>query len=145
MSLFQDSSRAWESRSSCTSSQRRFFFGTSVCLQAAKKGHLHVLQWLREIEGPWDSFGCILCAARNGHVHILQWLREFVRPLDKSTFGNHCDEAAANGHLHVLQWLLDNGFRQWTPIHAALLRSTDILMYWFGYDVMVSHGTVRHS
>eukprot|EP00611_Tribonema_gayanum_P027248 TRINITY_DN6676_c0_g1_i1.p1 TRINITY_DN6676_c0_g1~~TRINITY_DN6676_c0_g1_i1.p1 ORF type:complete len:161 (-),score=27.16 TRINITY_DN6676_c0_g1_i1:34-516(-) len=41
---------------------------------AAERGHLHMLQWLRQNNCPWDRLTCS-SAAENGHLEVLQWAR----------------------------------------------------------------------
>jgi hypothetical protein len=101
-----------------------------TCANAAKGGHLHILQWLHEQHCPWNQETCENAAARgdlvmltwlhqhhcpwddytysmaaaNGHLHVVQWLYENQCPWNERTFAY----AAAGGNLHVLQWLYDN-------------------------------------
>jgi hypothetical protein len=78
----------------------------STCAVAAKYGHLHLLQWLREKEQscPWDKSTCAM-AAWGGYLRILQWARENGCSWSSCT----CNQAASQGHLHVLQWAHENG------------------------------------
>lgn len=43
-----------------------------VCAHAAYHGHLHVLQWLRRNECPWDG-NVLYWALRGNHSHVLEW------------------------------------------------------------------------
>jgi hypothetical protein len=43
-------------------------------VEAAKVGHLQVLQWARENDCPWDWLTCYH-AAKGGHLAALQWAR----------------------------------------------------------------------
>ena len=72
----------------------------SVANSAAKGGHLEVLKWLREKGCPWDATTCA-SAAKGGHLEVLRWAREQGCPLNQSV----CASAAENGHLEVLKWL----------------------------------------
>ncbi|GBF93561.1 hypothetical protein Rsub_06281 [Raphidocelis subcapitata] len=78
-------------------------WGSNVCGQAARSGHLAVLQWLRAQQPPchWDSVTCT-DAAGDGHLAVLQWLRAQQPPCPWSDLT--CREAAQGGHLAVLQW-----------------------------------------
>jgi len=76
----------------------------STCAEAAKGGHLEVLQWARANGCPWDWRTCMY-AAQNGHLEVLQWARANGCPWDETT----CLYAAGNGHLEVLQWVHANG------------------------------------
>ena len=81
-----------------------FIMEYGLCSKAAKFGHLHVLQWLREKACPWDSSTCNE-AAEFGHLHILRWARANGCDWNEET----CSNAAYGGHLHILQWLRENG------------------------------------
>ena len=72
--------------------------------EAAAKGQLEVLKWLRANGCPWDEKTCA-SAAQAGHLEVLQWARANDCPWDKWT----CAAAAEGGHLEVLQWLRANG------------------------------------
>ncbi len=71
------------------------------CSDAARRGWLSVLQWLRKHGCPWNEWTC-WAAARGGHLEVLQWAREQSSPCswDELT----CWAAAEGGHLEVLQW-----------------------------------------
>jgi len=84
----------------------------NTCIEAARHGHLEVLQWLRAQDPPcpWgevERFSGFVtaatAAAKGGHLHVLQWARaqDPPCPWDVKT----CSQAATGGHLHVLQWL----------------------------------------
>ena len=60
-----------------------------TCAEAAKGGHLGVLQWARANGCPWDVWTCAY-AAKGGHLDVLQWARANGCPWDEST----CSEAA---------------------------------------------------
>ena len=57
-----------------------------TCSNAARYGHLHVVQWLRSQNPPcpWDEWTCTF-AAGNGHLHVLQWLRSQNPPWNERT------------------------------------------------------------
>ena len=93
-----------------------------TCANAAKGGHLEILQWARENDCPWDSSTCSY-AASGGHLEdaevgarerlpvgrgdvlgtrrraatsrTLKWARENDCPWDEGT----CAYAARGGHL----------------------------------------------
>ena len=49
--------------------------GSLECMEAAKQGHLEVLQWARGEGCRWDIYTCLEAAAE-GHLEVLQWARE---------------------------------------------------------------------
>jgi hypothetical protein len=55
-----------------------------TCLQAARKGHWHVLQYLREHHCPWDSKTCSY-AAESGQLGTIMWARARGCPWDEQT------------------------------------------------------------
>jgi hypothetical protein len=93
-------------------------WGFLVCKEAAKCGHLEVLQWaLEQIPPcPWDVCTCKLAAAC-GHLEVLKWARANDCPWDDGT----CSYAAGGGHLELLQWA-GHGRSVVTPIRKAITR-----------------------
>ena len=79
-------------------------FNSDVCANAAKLGHLEILQWVRAQNPPchWNATTCIF-AVKYGHLEILQWLRSQNPPCPWNK--DVCDYAAQSGHLEILQWL----------------------------------------
>ena len=88
--------------------------------EAARKGHLKVLQWAHENGCDWDlhtcasaaggghlALPCFTCAAAagGGHLKVLQYAHENGCPWDEKT----CAFAARRGHLEVLQYAHENG------------------------------------
>jgi len=92
--------------------------------EAAKKGQLEVLQWLRENGCPRD-LGTCWCAAQGGHLEVLQWARAKSCPWDEDT----CNWAAKGGHLEILQWARANGcpWNQTTCWTAAMHGHLEVL------------------
>ena len=82
-----------------------------ACANAAHKGHLECLKYLREeAKAPWDA-GTGIWAAENGHLHILEYLVE--RKYDK--YGVcACWCAAMNGHLDCLKYLHETAKAPWS-------------------------------
>jgi len=72
----------------------------------AEKGHLNVLQWLKDY-GHKPNKWTFAYAAKGGHLDILKWLREIEC---EGTYWA-TNYAAHNGHLDVLMWLKDNGYQ----------------------------------
>lgn len=108
-----------------------FQLGPNIFAAAAKKGDIHLLNWLKRHNCPWDdmtfyyavqngnlsnlkwlkdnncpwSEGTFIIAATKGDIDILKWLKENGCPWDKRTFLN----AAEHGNLSNMKWLKDNG------------------------------------
>jgi hypothetical protein len=92
--------------------------------EAAAKGQLEVLKWLRANGCPWDEKTCA-SAAQAGHLEVLQWARANGCPWDANT----CAGAALAGHIKVLQWARANGcpWDEWTCTMAATLGHLEML------------------
>jgi len=74
--------------------------------EAAAGGHLDVLKWLNDNKCPGMDYELPATnAAANGHFEVLKWLRENGCPWSSNT----CSSAAKNGHLHILKWARENG------------------------------------
>ena len=96
------------------------------CEAAAKNGQLHILQWLRANDFPWNARTCEE-AAKGGHLNVLQWLKDNDCPWHAGT----CEAAAASGHLEIVQWLRANGcpWNTWTCEAAAKSGQLHILKW----------------
>jgi hypothetical protein len=84
--------------------ERHCPWNEATCCYAAEGGHLEVMRWARDHDCPWDSRTCAW-AAKHGHLVVLRWAREHDCQWDDMT----CLYAARNGHLEVLQWARANG------------------------------------
>jgi len=74
--------------------------------EAAYRGHLNILQWLREEQGfklYGDLYESVIIG--RGSLHVLKWLREQACPWGEYSF----KYAAEKGKLDILQWLHDEG------------------------------------
>jgi len=85
----------------------RWPWDRSVNHNAARNGHLHVLQWAHRCSSQWPPFDqqTDVYAARGGHLHVLEWLNS-ISQVDPEQV---CLAAIPSGHLHVLQWVDANG------------------------------------
>jgi len=61
-------------------------------------GYLHVLQWAREHDIPWDEGTCEQ-AAVGGHPAVLRWAREHGCPWNEARVR---EQATAGGHVEML-------------------------------------------
>merc|ERR1712216_1082493 len=80
--------------------QKRFKLDSSFVFSACDGGYFEMLKWLSSEGCPWSEFACSF-AAYGGHLEILKWLRSEGCPWDEET----CEWAAEEGHLEVLKWL----------------------------------------
>ena len=81
-----------------------------ACAEAAEKGHLEVLKYLREeVKAPWD-YDTAEWAAKNGHLHILEYLVE--RKFDKYNEWA-CTLAAKFGYFDCLVYLHETAKAPW--------------------------------
>jgi len=79
-------------------------WGARACLQAVRGGHVRVVRWLIENGQEWSSDMCFV-AAQESNLYMLQWLRSQGCPWDDRV----CHEAALRACLEVLRWALLNG------------------------------------
>jgi hypothetical protein len=81
----------------------------NVMKEAAKGGHLDILNWLRSQNPPYPWYGNILYeAAEDGNLDVLKWIcsqdilsSDEISGWDEETTA----KAAKGGHLKTLQWL----------------------------------------
>ena len=73
-----------------------------TCVNAAVKGNLDIIQWLRSQDPPcpWNEKTCEATIV-NGHLKTLQWVISQGCPLSKKM----CDFAVIHENLTMLQWL----------------------------------------
>jgi len=82
--------------------------GDVPILQWLVKRHSLIIEELFEDEE--DIYWGVRQAATNGHLHVLQWLKELgLTVKDVEETQNYFPAVARNGHLHVLHWLKDLG------------------------------------
>ena len=75
----------------------------------AANGHLHVIQYMREIGVPWRSSVCTI-AAGNGYLELFIWVRRHGCEWDEWT----TYAAAHTNQFVILKWAVDNGC-PWKP------------------------------
>ena len=76
------------------------FYSPVICAHAAKKGHLHILQWMHSRGYNMDSW-VFAEAALSGHLHVIEWAYRNEYPWNARV----CSLAAKGGHLEILKWL----------------------------------------
>lgn len=126
---------------------------TSPCAQAAKGGHLEILQFLREHKFKWDH-NTMWDACENGHIDIVKYVIENKCPWTSSSLESairknnfeiveflteHVREkkefklatliAATNGHLEMLKYLHEHGFPSDESLCDASSEHLDCLIY----------------
>ncbi|KAL6047441.1 Ankyrin repeat domain containing protein [Balamuthia mandrillaris] len=81
--------------------------------EAAKGGHLHVLQWLFQRAQSWQRKGFVKdtchAAAIAGHTHILKWVAHtpLLHGPGDALSGQIVEAAALGGQLETLKWMKD--------------------------------------
>jgi len=88
-----------------------------VCEAAAQKGHQHVLCWLRARGCPWDA-RCCAAAASRGDIDMLLWLRANGCPED----GSACASAIMNRCFATADWCRNNGFTWDESVYTHMAR-----------------------
>ena len=94
----------WDEKTCMFALRRAVPWDEKTCKEAAKGGHLEVLQWARANGCPWNKWTCVE-AALDGHLEVLKWARVNGCPWNSYT----CANAAYGGHLEVLKWARENG------------------------------------
>eukprot|EP00644_Phytophthora_capsici_P013437 jgi/Phyca11/8578/fgenesh1_pm.PHYCAscaffold_29_\ len=87
--------------------------------EAAKGGHVNVMQWLHDNLRDCYAGRALNWAASNGHLEAMKWLLSNRQDL---CVNYAMDFAAANGHLSVVKWLHINrreGCTTWAMDGAA--------------------------
>ena len=74
-----------------------------ACRQAAVRGNMELMRWLRDKGCPWDGRLCTISAG-NGHLSMLQWLWSQSPPCKWTS--HTTSSAAQHDHPDVLIWLL---------------------------------------
>ena len=75
----------------------------TACANAARNGHLEVIQWLRAKGCPWDKTTCNN-AALGGHLEMLKWARANCCPWDAEKCASL---AAENGRKKLKAWIVN--------------------------------------
>ena len=85
--------------------------------QAAAKGDLETLKWIRANGGEWTHYAANL-AAKNGNLETLKWIRENGGEWTHRA----AILAAKNGHLEIVEWVkyVDSG--KWSEDLRETLR-----------------------
>lgn len=104
--------------------EKKFHWNITAYAVAARKGHIHILQWLKEIGCIWNESVCGN-AASGGQLAALQWLKENGCPWNHTT----CISAAISGHLGILQWLRENDC-PWNKNYILSRNITDEVREW---------------
>jgi hypothetical protein len=70
-----------------------------------------VLAWLYRYHRHVYEFDAVLCAkaARGGHLHTLQWLRQLSFPWSDGTVKEAYNYGEKSGDWSVLRWAMANG------------------------------------
>jgi hypothetical protein len=105
----------------------RFICDELTCTQAAKGGHLDMLQYLFEIvKCRWNAMTCVY-AALNGHFEVLKYAIENGCPMTEQVSA----AASHGGHLTILQYLHEHNcpWDEWTCRQAARGGYLTILQY----------------
>jgi hypothetical protein len=105
---------------------------------AAKKGHIHILEWLHG-HGEGNFSASESAAAWAGRLDVIEWIVAQGHPLCVTTMMN----AAGGGHRHVIEWLRNRG-EQWyggTTGYAAKHGHFDLLVWLYEQGCQLSTTT----
>ena len=80
-------------------------------------------------------------ATKKGHIHVLHWMKE--NELHPSYIKKCWNVGAVCGHVHVLDWLYNNGYKiERQIVHkAALLGNISVLEWCLSHQVKVNYRT----
>ena len=80
-------------------------------------------------------------ATKKGHIHVLHWMKE--NELQPSYIKKCWNVGAVCGQVHVLDWLYDNGYKiERKIVHKApLLGNLSVLEWCLGHGVKVNYRT----
>jgi hypothetical protein len=87
-----------------------FILNGLVWRGATKRGHIHILEWIKNWDPDQkikiDILECLKSASAKGHVHVLKWFlnNNFITKNDfhlKQVYNS----GAENGHLNIIQWI----------------------------------------
>lgn len=91
-----------------------YAFSTLTCAGAAMGGQLPTLKWLHSQGCPWDHLTCNN-AAKGGHLELLQWAVIEKAPTNSDTYV----AAAEGGQLEILKWMAEQVLVNPNPIPSA--------------------------
>jgi Ankyrin repeats (many copies) len=97
-----------------------------LCTESAKRGYIHLLEFMHNRGFPWDEETCEK-AAMYGHVHCLRYAHRHGCPWDANT----CHNAAMYGQLDCLRYAHHNGcpWNAFTCAFAASFGNLECLQY----------------
>jgi hypothetical protein len=81
----------------------------AACNNAAERGYLDILRWLRENGCPWDVRAVCRLAASAGHVDVLNFVIEQGEVLSAALLTDALNLAAEYNQLQTAQWLRERG------------------------------------
>ena len=84
------------------------YINDELTKEAAKKGYLALLKWLREQGCPLNSFISIY-ATQSGDLELMKWIKDQGCTFSEETF----IAATANCSIEVLKWLRDEARCPW--------------------------------
>lgn len=111
--------------------EKGFGWDEQVTIHASTHGHLKLLQWAiaNRCNVNWH---CQIAAAKGGHIHILDYIQEVDGSSIYCNF--IADEAGKSGHIVVLDWLVAKGYNidQWlrnVDQYAAEYDNVNVLIW----------------
>jgi hypothetical protein len=111
--------------------EQQYPLPADVSISVARSGNVDLLRWLKQEHNVRLCPDAMRYAAPRGHLHMCQYLRGEQCPWDN--FSLACYGAARYGWLDTLRWLFDNGCPQdAVEVSAGAGRSgsTDIMEFW---------------
>lgn len=111
-----------------------FLLDPNAISQAARFGHLKMIQYLRIIGSEWDDAICEI-VAQNGYLEVLKWCFEQGCPLPNRNTTSLIELAADRRHFHVVQWLHSQGFPLTAEVFASAASTGLLSLLQWLYDL----------
>jgi hypothetical protein len=98
---------------------------------AVRNSHLHVLQWARANDCPWDLGKVLLTATADRSIKGLEWLQQnSERPWTAAELTSMLDTAGKRGELVALRWLRNCGAEWPSNFYSFYSDSDEIEDHW---------------
>ena len=100
------------------SNQKPDVLNKKTCNLAALKGDLEILKILRNQNPPcpWETWECMGEAARGGHIDVMEWI--YIQDPSWKSYGCAGREAAIGGHIDVLEWICSKTYEPFWDEHT---------------------------
>jgi hypothetical protein len=96
-----------------------------ACDMAANGGHLNVLMWLLEHDGPWNELTVAWSSVHSGSVETIAYVLQHTVPQPNNVISSEMlRTAGAHGHLAAAKWLRHEQHASWPTTLSANVSGT---------------------